>query len=321
MEMDKKKANTNNDGPPTYDVVILGVGPAGLQAAIHAARKRARVLVLGRPESSSLFKAHIENYCCVPGIKTGEELLAVGLQQARGFGADILFEDVVVTQALSGGLYGVTTESQKTFSAYALVFATGISRKRLGLTGEKELMGKGVSYCVDCDANFYRDAVVAVVGDGSAAAHGACTLAKIAREVTLITKGLEVDQALRFELESSKVSMIYGASIKELRGTDRLEGIILDDGTEIPLDGLFIEKGAKGAMELAAFLGVTLDTEKLTYILTDRHQATNLPEIFAAGDICGPPWQMAKAVGEGCVAGLSAGTFALKKRRSQTQPS
>jgi thioredoxin reductase (NADPH) len=321
MEMDKEKTDTNNDAPPAYDVIILGVGPAGLQAAIHAARKKARVLVLGRPESSSLFKAHIENYCCVPGVKTGEELLDVGIEQARGFGAEILFEDVVSTQALPDGLYGVTTEGRKTFSAYALVFATGISRKGLGLIGEKELIGKGVSYCVDCDANFYRDAVVAVVGDGSAAAHGACTLAKIAKEVTFITKKLEVGEALRAELESGKVSMASGRSVKELKGTDRLEGVILDDGSEIPLDGLFIEKGAKGAMELAAFLGVTLDPEKFTYIVTDSQQATNMPGIFAAGDICGPPWQMAKAVGEGCVAGLAAGTFALKKRRTETPSS
>ena len=301
---------------PLYDVIILGTGPAGLQAAIHAARKKARVLVLGRPESSSLYKAHIENYCCVPGVKTGEELLLTGMQQAEYFGAELLKEDVVATAALQDEAYQVTTESGKTYSAYALIISTGVTRKGLGLKGEKDLVGRGVSYCVDCDANFYRDAVVAVVGDGSAAAYGAVTLSKIAKEVTLIiTKDLKVNPALKAELEKGNVIVAAGSKVKELRGTDKLDAVILSDGTELSLDGLFIEKGAKGAMQLAAFLGVSLDPEKFTYIVTDRKQATNIPGIYAAGDICGPPFQMAKAVGEGCVAGLSAGSFALKKRR------
>jgi thioredoxin reductase (NADPH) len=302
---------------PLYDVIILGTGPAGLQAAIHAARKKARVLVLGRPESSSLYKAHIENYCCVPGVKTGEELLLTGRQQAEYFGAELLQEDVVATASLQGDAYQVTTESGKTYSAYALIISTGVTRQGLGLKGEKDLVGKGISYCVDCDANFYRDAVVAVVGDGSAAAHGAVTLSKIAKKVTLITKDLKVSHVLKEELEKGNVIMAAGCKVKELRGTDKLDGVVLNDGTELSLDGLFIEKGAKGAMELAAFLGVSLDPEKFTYIVTDRKQATNIAGIYAAGDICGPPFQMAKAVGEGCVAGLSAGSFALKKRRQK----
>lgn len=305
---------------PTYDVIILGTGPAGLQAAIHAARKKARVLVLGRPESSSLYKAHIENYCFVPGIKTGEELLLTGMQQAEYFGAELLQEDVVTLSTLQGNVYQVNTESGKIYSTYALIISTGVTRKGLGLKGEKDLVGKGISYCVDCDANFYRDALVAVVGDGSAAAHGAVTLSKIANKVTLITSDLKVNPVLRAGLEKGNVIMAIGSKIKEIKGTDKLDAIILSDGTELSLDGLFIEKGAKGAMQLTAFLGVMLDPEKFTHIVTDRKQATNIPGVYAAGDICGPPYQMAKAVGEGCVAGLSAGGFALKRRREETRP-
>jgi len=303
----------------THDVIILGCGPAGLQAAIHASRKKTRVIVLGRAQASSLYKAHIENYLCVPGVKTGEELLATGIEQARGFGAEMLSEDAVSTLALPDGTYQVTTEGAKTFTALALIFATGVTRKGLGLPGEKDLVGKGVSYCVDCDANFFRNAAVAVVGDGSAAAHGALTLTKTASEVTLLTKDLQVSPALRQELEASKVRIIAGTVVKELRGRERLEGIVIEGGREIPVDGLFIEKGAKGAMELAAFLGVQLDPEKFTYIVTDSGQATNVAGIYAAGDICGMPWQMAKAVGEGCVAGLAAGSYALKRLREKGQ--
>lgn len=296
------------------DVIILGVGPAGLQAAIHAVRKKMSVLLLGRPMGSGLFRAHIENYCFVPGITPGEDLLSAGIGQVKGFGAHVVEEDAVRTESGPDDGFLVTTESGTVFSCSALVFATGVKRQGLGLKGEKDLVGRGVSYCVDCDANFYRGARVAVVGDGSAAAHGAVTLSKVASSVSLITKGLDVSRALRNEIEECDITLIEGRSVKELRGSDRLEGIILDDGSEVPLDGLFIEKGAKGAMELASFLGVALDPEKFTHILTDRFQATNVPGIFAAGDICGPPYQMAKAVGEGCVAGLEAGTYALRKR-------
>lgn len=299
---------------PHYEVIILGAGPAGLQAAIHAARKKVRVLVLGRPSASSLFRSHIENYCCVPGVKTGEQLLKTGKEQAEGFGAEFLEEDAVRTESLGEASgFRMTTESGLILTADTLIMATGVSRRGVGLKGEKDLVGRGISYCVDCDANFYRDQVVAVVGNGSAAAHGAVTLSKIASQVTLITQDLQVSPWLKNDLEKGEVRILSGRTVRKLRDEGHLTGVVLDDGTELPLDGLFIEKGAKGAMELAAFLGVSLDPEKLTYIVTDADQATNITGIFACGDVCGPPFQMAKAVGEGCVAGMSASTYAMRK--------
>lgn len=302
----------------SYDVIILGVGPAGLQAAIHAARKKARVLLLGRPASSNLYKAHIENYAFVPGVMTGEELLAIGLEQARGFSADFLEEDVVKAEPTPNGEFLVTTESGGVFQGTAIVFATGVKRQGLGLARERELVGRGVSYCVDCDANFYRGAAVVVTGNGSAAAHGALTLSKIASSVTLVSKDLDVSEILRKGLDESSVTILYGRSVSEILGAERVEGVVLDDGTGISAEGLFIEKGAKGAMELASLLGIALDPEKFAHILTDKSGATNVPGIYAAGDICGPPYQMAKAVGEGCVAGLAASTYALTKRQKRT---
>ncbi len=298
-----------------FDVIILGVGPAGLQAAIHAARKKAQVLLLGRATASNLYRAHIENYAFVQGVKTGEELLATGRDQALGFGAEILEEDVIKTEQTPGGDFLVTTESGRVFNGITLLFATGVKRQGLGLAREKELVGRGVSYCVDCDANFYRGATVVVTGDGSAAAHGALTLSKIASSVSLVSKNMDVGPALREELAASKVTLQQGRTIARILGAERVEGVMLDDGTELPADGLFIEGGAKGAMELASFLGVALDPEKFTHILTDRSGATNIPGIYAAGDICGPPYQMAKAVGEGCVAGLAASTYALRRKK------
>ncbi len=301
-----------------YDVIILGCGPAGLQAAIHASRKRCSVLVLGRPEASNLYKAHIENYCCVEGVKTGKELLQAGIRQAKSFGVDFLQEDAVKTELLDSGGFKVETES-KAFSCLALIIATGVSRKGLGLKGEKELVGRGVSYCVDCDANFYKDASVAVFGNGSAAVHGALTLKDIASKVHLVTTGLDISPSLKETVEASPVEIHSPKKVKELVADESLKAIVLDDGTRLDVDGLFIELGAKGAMELAAFLGVQLDPEKFTHIVTDENQATNVPGIFAAGDICGLPYQMAKAVGEGCIAGLSAGSYCQKLKREASK--
>ncbi len=304
MELEKKE----------FDIIILGCGPAGLQAAMHAARKRCSVLVLGRIEQSSLYKAHIENYCCVEGVKSGKELLEAGMHQAQMFGVEFLSEDAVKTEANGKEGFLVETESSS-FSCLSLIMATGVSRKGLGLKGEKELVGKGISYCVDCDANFYRGARVAVYGNGSAAVHGAITLNEIASKVYLITSGLDISQGLKKALDESGVEVLQPRKIKKLVGQDKLEAVVLDDETKLVVDGLFIELGAKGAMELAAFLGVELDPERFTHIVTDKNQATNIPGIFAAGDICGLPYQMAKAVGEGCIAGLSAGSYCQKLKR------
>ncbi len=299
-----------------FDVVILGIGPAGIQAGIHASRKKVRVAVLGRIEASSLYKGHIENYCCIPGVKSGKELLEAGVAQLRQFDVEIFHQDCITTAQTQDGNFQVTLEDGTVLETLALIITTGVSRKGLGLKGEKDLVGKGVSYCVDCDANFYKDADVVVTGDGSAAVHGCITLSRIASHVTLIADKLDVSEALKQELSADNITVLEGRKIKAVTGENSLESVILDDDTEIRTDGLFIEKGAKGAMELAAFLGVQLDPEKFTYIVVDREQATNIPGIFAAGDICGPPFQMAKAVGEGCVAGISAGTYAKKKLRA-----
>ena len=300
-----------------YDIAVVGAGPAGLQAAIHAARRKARVVVLGRLEASALSRAHIENYCCLPGRHEGIELLKAGREQAEGFGARFLEEDVVRLEP-DGPAFRVELEGGSELTAYALVLATGVSRSGLGLKGEKELVGKGLSYCVDCDAGFYRGKRVAVVGGGSAAADGALLLSKIASEVFLISpEGLSVSPGLRKALEESPVELLTGRKVEALLGEEELRGLRLEGGEELLLDGLFIEPGAKGPLALAGTLGVQLDPEALKYIVTDRRQATNVPGVYAAGDVTGKPFQMAKAVGEGCIAGLEAAAYALSKRRAE----
>ena len=295
-----------------YDVVILGTGPAGLQAAIHAARKKAAVLVLGKENKSSIYHHHVENYCCILST-TGEDIITAGRQQAAAFGAELADEDVLSLGA-ADGCFRIRLESGSDIRAGAVVLATGTSRNRLGVPGEKELLGRGVSYCVECDCNFYKGNDVAVVGNGSAAASGALTMLAYARSVHLICRMLEVNASLAEELRRSVVILHEQRQVKEIAGKERVEGVVLEDGARLSVQGVFIELGAKGVMELAGLLGVQLDDE-MKYIQTNKKMETSVPGIYAAGDIAGPPWQVAKAVGEGCVAGLEAAGYAKKQGR------
>lgn len=294
----------------TYDIVILGTGPSGLQAAIHASRAKASVLILGRKHKSSLYRAHIENYCCLSGI-SGEELLRHGARQALDSGAHFLNEDVIKTTQ-KADWFIISTESGYSIKNRALIMAMGVTRNRLGVPGEKDFLGRGVSYCVDCDANFYKGAKVAIVGNESAAVSGALTLLFYANQVHLVSDQLLVSDRLDYQIRKSEVIIHSGRKVKEIIGEETVKGMILDDDQRLNVDGVFIETGAKGAVELAALLGVELDADKFKYIVTDKQQQTNIHGIYAAGDICGPPFQMAKAVGEGCVAGLSAARYAKK---------
>ncbi|MGD8523738.1 MAG: FAD-dependent oxidoreductase [Desulfobacterales bacterium] len=296
-----------------FDVVIIGTGPAGLQAAIHAARKKVSVLVMGKETKSSLFHAHVENFCCLFNV-SGEEMLDVGRQQATNFGSTLLDDDVL-SISRNGEFFKIITESNLELQSKTIIIATGTARKKLGVKGENEFLGRGVSYCVECDANFYKNEDVVVAGGASAAVSGALTMLNYAKSVHLICDRLEVTDALKDDLLKSSVIIHENKKIEEITGNSNLEQIKLSDGTKVSVSGIFIELGAKGVMELATHLGIQLDDE-MKYIQTNKKMETNIPGIYAAGDICGPPWQMAKAVGEGCVAGIGAATYAKKFGRS-----
>ena len=298
-----------------YDVVIIGAGPAGIQAAIHAARRKIRVLMLGRIENSALFGAHIENYAFVPGVTPGAVLLQGGLEQARGFGTEIAPEDVLKI-VRTDEMFHLELESGRSIVAAALVFSMGVAKKKLNVPGEKELLGRGVSYCVDCDANFFRNAVVTITGDRSAAVDGALTMLDYAAKVYLVSERLDVSPELALRLKTSKVECIPSA-VRQVNGERAVTSVVLADGRTLETEGLFIELGSKGALELATQIGVQLDTESFKYIATNRKQETNIPGIYAAGDIVGPPYQMAKAVGEGCVAGMEAAGYARRTKKAE----
>ncbi len=295
------------------DIAIIGAGPAGLQAAVHAARKKASVVIFGKSQGSSIHTAHVENYLCVAGVTGGAELLAIGRDQARRFGAEIREEDVLRIEGMDEG-FTVHTEKAD-YLARTVIFATGTARKKLKVPGEKELAGRGVSYCVDCDANFFRKAPVAVIGNGSAAVDGALTLLGYTPQVSLVAQRLEVTAELRQKLEASTVTCLEGVWVEKIVGENAVESIVLTDGSTLAVEGVFIELGAKGAIELAINLGVVLDIDTMSHIDTNKRQETNVPGIYAAGDIAGLPYQMAKAVGEGCVAGWEAANYVNQLKR------
>ena len=295
-----------------YDVIILGSGPAGLQAAIHAARAKVSVLVMGKPSKSSLHRAHIENYCCMERT-AGEDLLQQGIQQAEAAGTNFMYEDVVKVSH-EDEWFIIRNESGEDLRCRALILAMGISRNKLRVPGEKELLGRGVSYCVDCDGGFFRNETVSVVGNASAAASGALTMTFYASQVHLVCDQLEIAEALAYQLRESEVTIHEGRKVTEITGQEQVDGVLLDDGSRLDVKGVFIELGAKGAIELASELGVAMDPESPQYIATDKKQKTNIAGVLAAGDICGLPWQLAKAVGEGCVAGLEAAAYAKQFR-------
>jgi thioredoxin reductase (NADPH) len=242
----------------------------------------------------------------------GSELLDQGKQQALRSGAVFYDEDVLDIGLEDKGHFSVLIESEKILKAKALILSMGISRNRLNVPGEKEFLGKGVSYCVDCDGGFFKGQTVAVVGNESAAASGAMTLLLIAGKVHLIYHELQVSDSLKNHVEISDIITHPGRRVKAIEGKDSVEQLIFENGESMNVDGIFIELGAKGALGLASKLGVSLDPENFKYIITNKKQETNIPGIYAAGDICGPPWQVAKAVGEGCIAGLEAAAYAKK---------
>lgn len=293
------------------DVAIIGCGPAGIQAAIHACGRKAQVAVFGRPERSSLYKAHVANFCCYEKVVSGQALLNAGRIQAESLGADFVAEDIVETK-FDDQKFVLSTEAGRVFTSRSLILAMGVARKKLRVKGEKELVGRGVSYCVDCDATFFRGMNVAVVGNESAAVSGALTLLGFAKKVFLVCRELNISRRLREQLDRSNVQVISGRWVKEIVGSDKVTSLLLTDDQGLDVQGVFVELGAKGAMELAANLGVMFDAETFSFIETNKRQETNLAGLYAAGDITGQPWQMAKAVGEGCVAGINAAEYAKK---------
>ena len=274
-----------------YDVIVLGKGPAGIQAALYIKRANLNVLVIGKDGGALAKTDKIGNYYGFIQI-SGPELLEQGYKHAKALDIELIEEEVT---GLSFGLEYTVTTTQNTYLSKAVIIATGSPRATVKIPNLKELEGKGVSYCAICDAFFYRKKIVGVLGHGDYAAQEAHELVNVADEVIVFTNGLEPTGQF-----DPRVKFIKNR-IKNLVGTDRLQAVTLDNDSTIEINGLFIALGSASATDLALKIGALVENNK---IIVDEKKQTNVPGLFAAGDCTPGMMQIAKAVGDGCVAGL-----------------
>ena len=273
----------------TYDIIVLGSGPAGLAAAIAARGRDKSVLVIGnRWQDSPLAKAErVDNYLGLPGL-TGTEMLDTFYRHALVMGVEFVVGKAISLMAWNG--FMITVGSQ-VYEGNALILAPGVVRQAK-YPGEEEYLGRGVSYCATCDGMLYRGKPVTVVGRSSDAPHEANYLKSLGCQVTYVSPqppvGLEKD-----------IPYVKAGRLA-IRGEQTVTGLEAD-GALIPCSGVFILRQAVAPTDLLP----TLETEA-GYIKVDRRMATNVEGVFAAGDCTGVPLQVSKAVGEGHVAALSA---------------
>ena len=291
-----------------FDVVVVGAGPAGIQAAIHASRKKAGTVVVGKPMASAAYGTEIPNYFGT-GTVPGKRLLEIGRAQAEESGALFIEENVI--SAKGGDVFTLGLESGRTLTAKAVVLATGISRLKLGIPGEKELFGKGVSYCAVCDCNFYKGRPVAVIGNDSEAAVSAELMTGYASETHWVCWDPKADESLAKKAEEAG-AIVHRSRPASIGGDGKVSSLELDDGTVLHVEGVFIELGARSSADLAMDMGAMPEIDDSLKV--DQSCGTGVPGFFACGDVTGKPWQVAKAVGQGCIAGMAAADYARGMR-------
>ena len=279
------------------NIIIIGGGPAGISAALYAARSGRDPLVIEHGAGGLKKAEKIENYYG-GGTLSGQELYDRGIDQAKTLGVRILTAQVVGVEGFD--TFTVHTD-QGDFDAKAVILATGTSRKAPVIPGLKELEGRGVSYCAVCDAFFYRGKKVAVIGNGDFALKEAEEIGNVASEVTILTNGLPGAFSRKPEYP------VRTEKIQNLKGTDFLEGVELADGTGLEVSGVFVAIGTAGSTEIARRMGAEL-TEKGN-IRVDEEMRTTIPGLYAAGDCTGGLLQVVKAVYEGAVAGMEASRY------------
>lgn len=274
-----------------YNVIIIGSGPAGVSAAIYAKRGGANVLVITK-DTGTLGKAKkIENYYGFESI-TGEELYKNGLEQLKSLNIELIKDEVV--QLNYTDKFEVITVNN-TFKAKYVVLATGVSRNIPNIKGIKEFEGKGVSYCAICDAFFYRNKNVAVLGSGNYAIHEAEILKPVVKSVTLLTNSEKL-------VENRDINLnINEKKIKEVRGYEKVDEIVFEDNTKENINGIFVAIGTASTNDLARKIGARIENN---HIVVNENLETNVPGLYACGDCTGGILQISKAAYEGTKVGL-----------------
>ena len=277
------------------DIIIIGSGPAGISAALYAKRAGADVTVISRGNGALAKAEKIENYYGLAEPVTGAELEANGIAGAKRLGVNFI-EDEVVGVAMNDDFTGLVVQTpNRTCEAPKI-------------PGLKELEGKGVSYCAICDAFFYRQKTVAVLGEGEYALHEAEILLPHASKVMLFTNGKEPVVEIPDTIEVHKEKIIAVEAENE-NGMERVCGLRAEDGALTPVNGLFIALGTAGSVDLARKIGAGTENNRVVVV---GDMATNVPGLYAAGDCTGGLLQVVKAAYEGAVAGLAAAKYARR---------
>ena len=281
--------NTNNrNTSEILPLIIIGLGPAGYNASLYASRYKIKHAIIGQIIGGQISKAHIvENYLGFPEIK-GFEIANKFREHAHKFmpvSDSYELIDTVTNIEKQDNVFIVSTASGKTLKSYTIILAIGTKDKELGLPREKELVGKGISYCATCDGFFFRDKIVGVVGGGDTANTASLYLADIAKQVhQFVRSQLRGEKIWHDQLKArDNVKLHIGVKIVELLGQDRLEAVKLNNGEIVKLDGLFVEIGSEPNLSIVKNL--PLETDEKGYIKVNHTQATNIPGFFAAGDI------------------------------------
>ncbi len=281
--MDKK----NND------VIIIGAGPAGISASLYVKRANKDVLVLYHGVSQLEKAEKIDNFYGFPDGIEGKELYKRGIEQALNLGIDVKEKEVLNIEINPDKTYTVKT-GDETYASKAVIIATGNKKLRPNIKGVKEFEGRGISYCAICDGFFYRKKSVALIGNGDYALSEADDLKNIVSDITLLTNGLPAPET-DLKVVTDKIS--------EIKGEKRVGSVVLENGEEIPVDGVFIALGTAGGADFAKKLGVMMNGDK---IKVNEKAQTNLPGLFACGDLTGGLLQVSKAVCDGANAALAA---------------
>jgi len=286
------------------DVVIIGCGPAGLSAAIFCGRANLKTVIVGMPEKSQARLAkNIQNYFGFPEGVDGTVLLEKGIEQAKNFGVEIIKDDVVTAAPEKEKKFVIKTSKAQNLLSRAMIIATGVPIRLSGIKNEEKLTGKGVHYCVSCDGPLYKNKKLAIIGNGNHAAEDAIEALSYTTDITIISNSPSFDFSEKY-LGGIKKWNIKTVCIKvrEFKGSNWLESLVLENGTELKYDGIFMACGVAGALDFAANMGLEIENNIL---VVDENNMTSTEGVFAVGNCAGRCRQIAKNVGDGCNAAIS----------------
>lgn len=302
-----------------YDVVIIGGGPAGLSAGLYASRSRMSAIIIEKAKwgGQAGTTEELENYPGSIEMPTGPKLVARMKSQAEAFGTEFLKDDVTGFD-ISNQIKKVMLKSGKDISAKSIIIATGAQPMLLGVPGEMELRGKGVSYCATCDADFFTELEVVVVGGGDAAVEESIYLTKFAEKVTIVHRRNEFRAAksiVEKAMSNEKINIIWDSVVEEIYGDGIVEGVKLKnvktgEVTDLRTDGVFMFVGTKPISEFAR--GV-VEMDQKGYIKADEDMRTSVEGIFAAGDVRVKTLrQVVTAAADGAIAAVNAEKYIEK---------